>query len=158
MDTGSSRAAKELHAAIETAKTGKPVYDFPPELPEEQRKYWMEIVNCKPHDYFNSGDLTLLKMYCRCAHDVDRLTTEIDQQGEVIRNARGNPVVNPRIVIRSFAECRLMTLASKLHMQPASRVVVPQDGKTQKRKSQANMLVSSLLGDGDSDGLIGGLQ
>ena len=59
------RQQAELVAAVSAKLTGKPVFRFPPELKDEHKPYWTEVVNSKPHDYFNDGDIHLLKLYCQ---------------------------------------------------------------------------------------------
>jgi P27 family predicted phage terminase small subunit len=128
------------------------MYPYPKEMPEEHRKYWLEIVNCKPAGYYDAGDITLLKMYCRSAFEVDQLSVDLAKEGTVIRNARGNPVLNPKVMVRSFCETRLMTLATKLRVQPSSRASAEGDvdrrKKGQKAAEGARMVMEEMSGDG----------
>lgn len=146
------RQQAELAAALQAKMTGKPVFAFPPELKEEHKPYWTEIVNSKPHDYFNLCDLHLLKLYCRVAADIDRLDREIAAEGSVVLNTRGNPIVNPRCIVRSMAETRLLSLSTKLRMQPSSRYDSEQDRNQSDKKRKADGAVRAMNGDGDEDG------
>jgi P27 family predicted phage terminase small subunit len=152
-----NRAKNELAAAL---NPDKPIYPFPPDLPEHHKKIWTDIVNTKTSDYWTRGDEVLLRMYCRNAADVDRLNDEIELEGEVLYNGKGNPVVNPKLVIRGFAEARLMTLASKLRMQPSSRVDRKVEANATTRKKQAGaaaaVIMSAGMGEDDGDGLLAG--
>lgn len=149
------RTARELQAAL---KPEVPCFPWPDDLPEEQRATWTDIVNTKTCDYWTRGDLPLLRMYCRCVADVERLTNEIMEEGELIRNAKGNAVVNPKAVLRGFAEARLMTLATKLRMQPSSRVDPKTETRSNVRKKAAEdaaRTINGEMGVGD-DGLLAG--
>lgn len=149
------RQQAELAAALRAKLTGAPLFPFPPELNDEHKPYWTEVVNSKPHDYFNLGDIHLLKLYCRVAADIDRLDREIASEGSVILNTRDNVVVNPRILVRSIAETRLLTLSSKLRMQPSSRYDSEQDRNQSTKKRRADAAVRAMGDDdGDDDGLI----
>lgn len=156
------RQSAELEAALKLKQNGLPVFPFPPELKDHHKPYWTELVNSKPHDYFNRGDIPLLKLYCRAAADIDRLDEEIEREGSVILNARDNPVVNPRVVVRSIAETRLMALAVKLRAQPAARYDSENDRKQTEKTKRASQAADSLEkshdhgGDDDEDGLLAG--
>lgn len=150
LNTGDRQQA-ELTAALRAKLTGAPVFPFPPELKDEHKPYWTEVVNCKPHDYFNAGDIHLLKLYCRVAADIDRLDREIAEEGSVVTNARDNPIVNPRVVVRSIAETRLLTLSTKLRMQPSSRYDSEQDRNKSTKKRRADAAVRTMHED-DEDG------
>lgn len=160
LSTGDRQSA-ELKAALQLKANGLPVFPFPPELKEEYKPYWTELVNSKPFDYFNKGDIPLLKLYCRAAADIDRLDEEISTEGCVIANARGNPVVNPKVVVRSIAESRLMGLSVKLRAQPASRYDSANDRKQTEKTAKANAAAEALESskghvDEDDDGLLAG--
>lgn len=144
------RQQAELKAALHAKLTGEPVFKFPAELHEDHRPYWVEVVNCKPHDYFNMGDIHLLKLYCRVAADIDRLDREIAGEGSVVLNARGNPIVNPRVLVRAMAETRMMTLSTKLRLQPSSRYNSEQDTLQGEKKKKVDKAVRAL-GDDDDD-------
>ena len=146
------RQQAELAAALQAKLTGKPVFAFPPELKEEHKPYWTEVVNSKPHDYFNMGDLHLLKLYCRVAADIDRLDREVADEGSVVYNGRGSPIVNPRVVVRSYAETRLLSLSTRLRMQPSSRYDSEQDRNQADKKRKADNAVRAI--DDDDDDLI----
>ncbi len=147
--TPGDRIAAELAAAMKARQSGLPVFPHPEELPDEHKPFWTELVNSKPHDYFTFGDIPLLKLYCRAAADIERLDRQISQEGEVIRNARGNPVVNPRVVVRSIAETRLMALATKLRAQPSARMDSINDKKQQEKKNNAEKTARTIDEDGD---------
>lgn len=146
------RQQAELAAALKYKMNGQPVFPFPQELKEEHRPYWTEVVNSKAHDYFNLGDIHLLKLYCRVAADIDRLDREIADEGSVVFNARGNPIVNPRVVVRSLAETRLLSLSTKLRLQPSSRYDSENDRKQGDKKKRADAAARTM--DDDDDDLI----
>jgi phage terminase small subunit len=148
------RQQAELMAAVKAKLTGQPMFAFPPELKDEHKPYWTETVNSKPHDYFNNGDIHLLKLYCRVAADIDRLDLEIAAEGSVVLNNRNNPIVNPRVIVRTLAETRLMVLSTKLRLQPASRYDSGNDKKQGVKKKRADAALRSMEDD-DEDLLAG---
>jgi P27 family predicted phage terminase small subunit len=149
-----SKRGVKAQKALEEALSPGPVFPYPKGLPEEHRELWCDTVNTKTGDYWCAADVPLLKMYCRNVHDVERLSDEIEQEGEVILNARENPVVNPKIVIRGFAEARLMALCTKLRLQPSSRMDTKNEANQGKRKNAAVKAAKTVEDDGD--GLLAG--
>jgi P27 family predicted phage terminase small subunit len=152
--TPGDRQQAELAAALQAKLTGRPVFPFPAELNDDHKPYWVEVVNSKPHDYFNLGDIHLLKLYCRVAADIDRLDREIASEGSVVENTRGNPIVNPRCIVRSMAETRLLSLSTKLRLQPSSRYDSEDDRGQSAKKKKADAAVRTMHDDDDGDDLI----
>lgn len=148
------RKQAELEAAIEKRRNGEPVFPYPVGLPEHHKPYWLELVNSKPHDYFNNGDLPLLKLYCRAAYDVERLDRMIEAQGDVYFTSKGARGMNPLIAARAIAETRLLSLATKFRAQPASRLDTDTDKKQQRKKDRADATADHL--DEDEEGLLAG--
>ncbi len=142
MDAAERKIA-ELRAAL-VAATGVPVFGFPPDLPEDHKPYWVLVVNSKAHDYFNKGDYALLKMYCRAAWEVDMLSRDIDAEGHTIPNAKGNMVLNPKVSARAIAETRLLSLSTKLRVQPASRFDSENDKKQTQKAARAASAAKEL--------------
>lgn len=99
---------------------GKPLYPYPAELPEAHKPFWLELVNSFEDGFFHPADVPILKLYCRCAHDIERCNQLIEEEGDVIWGAKG-PMVNPRVKVRSASEAVLLNLTTKLRAQPASR-------------------------------------
>lgn len=124
--TVGDRKLAELLAAL---RPDVPKLPYPFGLLDKYKPFWLDLVNSRPVDFFNDGDIPLLKLYVRLAADVARLDAEIEAEGEVIYNARNNPIVNPKVVVRSFHEQRILAITGKLMAAPSSR---HQNDETQK--------------------------
>lgn len=148
------RKQAELEAAIEKRRNGDPVFPYPIGLPEKHKPYWLELVNSKPHDYFNLGDLPLLKLYCRAAYDVERMDRMIEVQGDVYFTSKGGRAMNPLIQARAISEARLLSISTKFRSQPASRLDTDTDKKQQRKKDRADKTAEYM--DDDEDGLLAG--
>jgi P27 family predicted phage terminase small subunit len=143
------RRGAKAHTALAEAIGTKPVFPYPYDLDDKFKDIWRDTVNTKTGDYWSLGDVPLLKMYCRMAHDIHRLSEEIEAEGEVIINANGNPVVNPRIVIRGYAEAKFMSLCTKLRLQPSSRMDTKGEDNQLKRKVKAKRAADVIEADED---------
>lgn len=128
---------------------------YPVELPENHKSYWSELVNSFPHDHFTTGDIVAMKLYCRCAHDIDRCNKMIEAEGDVIQTGRG-PAVNPRVKVRSASESTLMNILTKFRNQPASRANSEDFQMRQGKKTLRDE--GNALAESDEDDLLGGRE
>jgi len=147
-----NQQAAELKAAL---TPDVPLFPYAEGLTEEEKPIWLDMVNSQPVDFFTRGDVPLLKMYCRAYADVERLTNDIREEGEVITNANDNLVMNPKVTARNYAEARLMSLSTKLRMQPQSRTTIRGQEAKAGRKAAARNVAKAIE---DDDLLAGGLD
>lgn len=152
-----TRLQRKRDALAEALASGEPVFPYPEELPEEHRKLWRDTVNTKTGSYWTKADTPLLLIYCRSVSDIIRLSAEIDDEGEMIYNAKNNPVVNPKIVIRGYAEARLMSLCTKLRLQPTARMDT-NDEKNQLKQKRTATNAAKTMEDDDDSLLAGGIN
>lgn len=136
--------------------SGEPVLPFPKDLPEKHEEIWRTTVNTKTGDYWSKGDIPILMMYCRHAWDIQTLSEEIDEEGMVIFNANGNPIVNPKIVIRGYCEAKILSLCTKLRLQPASRMDSKNEANQGVKKRKAAHAAKTLQDDDDGLLAVGG--
>lgn len=148
-----NRKTEELQRQLAARSTDQPVFPYPPELPAPHRPYWLELVNSFPADHFQRSDIPLMKMYCRCAADIERQTLMIETEGEVVMGGRG-PMVNPRVKVRTDAQNMLLSITTKFRNQPASRVNT-ENFKNRQGKAQTAGEAAQAIGD-DEDGLLAG--
>lgn len=144
------RGKRAQQALSEAMQSDKPVFPWPETLPEEFRDVWTLTVNTKTGDYWSKGDIPILEIYCRYADDIRRLSLEIKEEGEVIYNANGNPVVNPKVTVRGFAEAKLMSLCTKLRLQPSSRMDTKGEDGQHKKKGKATRAAETINEDEDN--------
>lgn len=146
------RGNAAMKALNEAVNDEEPCFSWPKTLPAEFRDIWTMTVNTKTGDYWSKGDVPLLEMYCRNAADIRRLSLEIKDEGEIIFNANGNPVVNPKIVVRGYAEAKLMSLCTKLRLQPSSRMDTKGEDSQLNKKGKATRAAKVIAS--DDDGLL----
>lgn len=147
--TKGKRGAAAQVALREASNPKAPVFPWPESLDEEFQDIWVATVNTKTGDYWSDGDVPLLEMYCRNAADIRRLSLEIKDEGEIIFNANGNPVVNPKIMVRGYAESKLMALCTKLRLQPSSRMDTKGEDGQLKKKGKATRAAAVIAEDSD---------
>lgn len=129
--------------------------DYPAELPKAFRVYWDELVVSFPADHFTRGDIVTMKLYCRCAHDIDRCNKMIESEGDVIHGSKG-PMINPRVKVRQISEGTLMNILTKFRNQPASRANSENFQGRQDKKQQDDRASHAV--ESDEDELLAGSQ
>jgi phage terminase small subunit len=145
--------SRELAAQMQSRLSGKPIFPYPPELKDRLKPYWMELVNSHSKDHFQMSDVSLMKMYCQCAYDIERQTELIDEEGEVVIGGRGQPIVNPRCKARESNRSTLLALATKFRSQPASRTNTENFNRGQGKAQQAGRAAQNI---DEGDGLLAG--
>lgn len=151
-----NRKSDELDAAMRARLKGIPKFAFPPELPLLHRPYWLELVNSFPKDHFQASDIPMMKLYCRCAYDIERTSAMIEEEGEVVVGARGNPMVNPRVKVRTDAQSMLLAISTKFRNQPASRTNTENHKNRQGKAAAAGAAAEAMGEEAEGDNLLAG--
>ena len=96
----------------------------PPEhvrLRAGDRPFWDSIVLARARDKWDTADLEIAGNLARCKADIERLQTEIDAEGDVIENARGTPVMNPKHTLLETLSRRAVALSRMLHVHAEAK-------------------------------------
>lgn len=90
-------------------------------LRDGDRPFWDSIVEARPRDRWDNADLEIAANLARCKADIERLQTEIDGEGDVIENARGTPVMNPKHTLLETLSRRAVALSRMLHVHAEAK-------------------------------------
>ncbi len=85
-------------------------------LRDEDFPFWNAIVQARAADTWNDADLAFAANLARTQADIERLHTEIYDEGDVLENARGTPVANPRHALLETLSRRAVALSRCLHV------------------------------------------
>lgn len=91
----------------------------PPEhvqLRDGDRPFWDAVVRARPATTWNVSDLEHAANLARCKADIERLQTEITEEGDIIENGKGTMVVNPRHTLLEVLSRRAVALSRMLHV------------------------------------------
>lgn len=91
----------------------------PPEyirLREEDYPFWRGIILARANNTWTEADLVFAANLARTQADIERLHAEIYDEGDVLENARGTPVANPRHALLETLSRRAVALARCLHV------------------------------------------
>lgn len=94
----------------------------PPELPahvrlrEGDRPFWDGIVRARAYDEWSSADLVVAAQLARCQRDIEVESEKLESEGTTTENARGTPVMNPRVTVLEQLARREMALMRTLRL------------------------------------------
>lgn len=150
--------AKRKSRSDSNTTEGEMLRDRPPEPPahvylrECDLPYWASIVRAREFGAWNETDLEQAANLARCKADIDRLSREIQAEGDVIENPRGTPIVNPKHNLLETLSRRSVALSRMLHVHAeATEGESRHQAKRNAKQRDAANTADSLDGD---DGLI----
>lgn len=138
------------------ASAGK-LIDPPPHvrLRDGDRPYWDAIVRARDYATWTDNDLIQAGNLARCYADIERLQDELDIEGDIVVNAKGTQIVNPKHSLLETLSRRAVALSRivQVHAQATQG-----DSKAQKKRNTAQRdahRTAEELRD-DDDGLLAG--
>ena len=91
----------------------------PPEwvnVPEAAMKFWYSITRARSADRWNDVDLENAAELARTKASIERLNIEIAEEGDIITNDRGTPIVNPKHSLLETLTRRMVALSRMLQI------------------------------------------
>lgn len=80
------------------------------------RPFWDSIVRARARDTWNEADLEQAANLARCKADIERIQAEIHIEGDVLENAKGTQIVNPKHALLETLSRRAVALSRTLHV------------------------------------------
>ena len=113
--TRSDSPESALKAMFDVAK-GMPSIPAHVILRKEDVPFWDGILRARAIDEWGECDLVVAAQLARCQRDVEVESQALDVESSVIENARGTPVMNPRVTVLQQLAQREMALMRTLRM------------------------------------------
>ena len=85
-------------------------------LKAKELPFWNSIINAKAFDSWTEPDLEIAANLARCKADIERLQNEIRIESDIMMNAAGSPIINPKhkliqdLIRQSIALSRLIQI------------------------------------------------
>lgn len=133
-------SAHELTKIMQDAFTGiKPPAHI--QLLERDLPFWNDIINARAE--WTNVDLVHAANLARCQSDIEHNQKLLRDEGEVLKNERGTPVMNPRFTILEQLSRRSVSLSSKIQVHAAATVGEAKQakGKNTAKRNALNSLV-----------------
>jgi hypothetical protein len=114
-------------------------------LRDGDRPYWDTIVRARAVNEWSEPDLMHAANLARCLHDIERISGEVAAEGDVIENARGTQVLNPKHSLLEVLSRRSVALTRLLQMHAQARLGRSEDvAKGRAAALQARDLVEDM--------------
>lgn len=129
-----SNTVASLVGAMQAALAGD--IEPPPSvrLRDGDRPYWDAVVRARARSEWTDADLVHAGNLARCMADIERIAREIADEGDIITNDRGTPIVNPKHALQETLSRRVMALSRLMQMQAAASG--PGEDKVKARQAE----------------------
>ena len=117
------------------------------------KPYWSSIVGARDYNSWTVTDLEQAANLARCKADIDRLSRELEQEGDTLENARGTMVVNPKHQLLETLSRRSVALSRMLHVHAEATVGESRHQTKRSAKQRETAKTADRLRD-DDDGLL----
>lgn len=114
-------------------------------LRDRDHPFWMSIVRARSVEHWTDVDLENAANLARCKADIERLQTEVDQEGDTVTNARGTLVPNPKHNLIETLTRRALALSRALHVH--AEATVGESREEAKRNSESRKARKSTKDD-----------
>lgn len=117
--------------------------------------FWYAITAVRASNSWNDTDLAKAANLARCQSDIERLAQEIEAEGDIIKNDRGTPIVNPKHTLLETLSRREVAISRVLHVHAEATIGRSRDsGNRSVAQQEKRSSVDGLIG----SGLIPGME
>ena len=113
--------------------------------------FWRSIVKARDAKLWTDADLENAANLARAKSDIEKIQAELDVEGDVIRNQRGTPIVNPKHQLLETLSRKCLALSRMLHVHAEATSGKARD---EKPKNKATKDAQAILSDLEDDDLI----
>lgn len=93
----------------------------------DERPFFDSIVRARARHTWTEHDLNVAANLAASMRDVERIRAELRAEGDVLINARGTPVANPKHSLLDVLSRRVMALSRMLHVHAEATVGKSED-------------------------------
>jgi len=108
--------------------------------------YWRSITKARAADRWNDSDLETAAELARTKASIERLNGELCNEGDIVVNERGTPIVNPKHSLLETLTRRMVALSRMLQVHAEATQGKARD---QVKKNQAQQHAASAIADHD---------
>lgn len=122
-------------------------------LRDGDRPFWDSIVSARARETWTATDLETAANLARTKADIERVSRELEVEGDVIENARGTAIMNPKHTILEQLSRRAMALSRIVHVHAEATV-----GRAEQGAKRAGLERAAQADNPHDDGLIPSLR
>lgn len=123
-------------------------------VPDDALQFWRSITKARAAARWNDTDLEVAAELARTKASIERLNKEIEAEGDVIKNDRGTPIVNPKHSLIETLTRRMVALSRMLQVHAEATQGKSRD-QVKANKAQDEAAKAAKAAD---DSLIPGLR
>jgi hypothetical protein len=109
-------------AEVEMVRQKAPLPPAHIKLRKQDIPFWESILSVKDFTSWTNTDLGQAAILARCKADIERLQGEMDNEPDIIKNAAGSLVLNPKLKIIEILVHRSISLTRFLQIHAAATV------------------------------------
>ena len=147
-----SRTAKAAVDAFRNASMGEIEPPKTVKLRDGDLAIWRVLMRARARDEWSDPDLHHAANLTRCLADIERISTELNAEGDTVENARGTVIVNPKHSLLEVLSRRAVALTRLLHLHAS---VLGGRPETVLGARAAEASAREAIVDDAEDGLIG---
>lgn len=117
-------------------------------VPAGAMPFWYSITQARAAERWNQTDLEAAAELARTKYNIERLQSELEIEGDIIKNDRGTPIVNPKHSLLETLTRRLIALSRMLQVHAeATQGKSREQVKVNKAQDAARDAMESLSDD-----------
>lgn len=124
-------------AAVSAARAGSIEPPAHVRLRECDWPFWASIVHARARENWTAPDLENAANLARCKADIERISQEIQAEGDTVVNQRGTQIVNPKHTLLETLTRRSMALSRMLHVHAEATVGKSEDEQKSSKTARA---------------------
>ena len=113
------------------------------------RPYWIAVMRTRARSEWTPADLIHAGNLARCMADVERISAEVQSEGDIIENARGTPIPNPKHTLLKELSNRAITLTRLMQMQGVASGRAADKQAQRKQEASARETAGQVVGEDD---------
>ena len=130
-----------VHASGEMFRAEKPKPPAHITLPVHAVPCWDSIVCARDYTSWTAVDLEHAANLACCLADLEKLRQEVRREGDIIENARGTPIMNPKHTLIETLSRRSVALSRMLHVHAEATVG---ESREHKKRNGAQAEVNAV--------------
>ena len=123
-------------------------------VPPDAMPFWRSIMKARSADRWNDTDMEVAAELARTKASIERLNLEIAEEGDIVKNDRGTPIVNPKHNLLETCTRRVVALSRMLQVHAEATQGKSRD-QVKGNRAQAE---AAKAADSVDDSLIPGLR
>lgn len=139
----------------QTTVTGVQIPDWL-HIPEEARSFFDALLTLREFSTWNESDLAKAANLARAQADIERISAEIREEGDVVKNDRGTQIPNPKHAILETLTRRELALSRAIHVHAEATQGKSRESGPKSRAQKAKVYAIDNARS-KTDGLIPGL-